>query len=238
MTAPGFAPISHPSVRHRLAVALRFVDAFTGTLITLPLDVRVETIAPAYVGMPRLPWRAQRAVDGSYRLLATNGTQPPVGPIDVVVSAPGEEYLDLEPAPIVLPRPIAGTFPVRSDFLVTRRLWPTRRLALPVGETAIVGTIRTAGGAAAAGYRVTLGEAPIPAAAPYGYTDADGDFLVRLPNVRTLSPPPGSVIRAVAPLSIEIRSPPAFAALVAPTAPAFPSPAPIGRSSTLFITIP
>lgn len=238
MTAPGFAPISHPSVRHRLAAALRFVDAFTGAPITLPLDVRVEAIAPAYVGMPRLPWRAQRAVDGSYRLFATNATQPPVGPIDVVVGAPGGEYLDLEPAPIVLPRPIAGPFPVRSDFLVTRRLWPTRRLTIPIGETAVIGSVRTAAGAAAAGYRVTLGEAPIPAAAPYAYTDAAGDFLMRLPNVRTLSPPPGSVIRAAAPLSVEIRSPPAFAALIAPTSPAFPLPVAIGRPSTLFITIP
>ena len=237
MTAPGFAPISRPWVRHRLAVALRCVDAFTGALVTVPLDVRVETLA-SYPDMPRLPWRAQRATDGTYRLLTTNETQPPAAAVDVVVTAPDGEYLDLEPAPIVLPRPIAGPFPVRGDFIVTRRLWPTRRLPLPKGETAVIGTIRTAAGAPAAGHRVTLGEAPIPPGAPYGYSDASGDFLVRLPNVRTLSPPPASVIRATASLSIELRAPPAFAALVAPTAPAFPLPVPIGQPSTLFITIP
>lgn len=238
MTAPGFAPISHPWVRHRLAVAFRFVDAFTGAPITLPLDVRVETIAPPYPEMPRLPWTARRAADGTYRLFASNATLPPVGAVDVVVSAPGGEYADREPAAVVLPRPIAGLFPARSDFIVTRRLWPTRQLALPVGETAVIGNVRTAAGAPAAGYRVTLGEPPIPAGAPYGYTDAGGDFLLRLPNVRTLSPPPASAIRAAASIGIELRAPPAFAALVAPASPVFPLPVTIGQPSTLFITIP
>jgi hypothetical protein len=216
---------------------MRFIDAFTGALITLPLEVRVEAL-PAVVGMPRLPWRAYHAGDGTYRFQTTGWTIPPVGATVILVTAPGGEYLDLEPAPVVLPRPIAGPFPTRGDMIVTHRLWPTRRLTLPIGETAVVGTLRTVAGAAAAGYRVTLGEAPIGAATPYGYTDATGDFLVRMPNVRTMSLPPASAIRTDAPLSIEIRSPPAFAALIAPAAPAFPLPVTIGRSSTLFITIP
>lgn len=241
MTLPfdprAFAPLSYPTVRHRLAMAMRFVDVFTGATILLPLDVRIEVLA-AYAGMPRLPWRAVRAADGTYRFLTSVNTVPPVAAVSVVVTAPGGEYLDLEPAPVALPRPIAGTFPARSDFIVTRALWPTRVLALPVGETAVTGRVRTAANAPASRYRVTLGEAPIPAGAPYGYTDADGGFVVRLPNVRTLSPPPALAIRATAPLSVELRAPPAFAALVAPTSPAFPVPIPIGQTTTLFITIP
>jgi hypothetical protein len=237
MTWPSaLASISHPVVRHRLAVALRFVDAFTGAAIAVPLSVRAEVL-PVVPGMPRIPWHAVRAGDGTYRLLTTGTTVQPVGAIDVIVTALDDEYLDAEPAPVMLPRPLAGPLPTRADFIVTRTLWPTRRLALPAGETSVVGNVRTAAGVAAVGYRVTLGELPI-AAAPYAYTDAAGDFLVPLPSVRTLSPPPGSAMRTSAPLGIEIRSPPAFAALVVPATPVFPWPAPIGRSSTLFVTIP
>ena len=239
MTGPGsFAPISHPAVRHRLAAAIRFVDAFTGSPVTVPLQVEVTMLA-AFPGMPRLPWRAVPAEDGTHRLITTGNAVPPAAAVALTVVAPGGEYADREPATILLPRPIAGPFPTRADMLVTHVLWPTRRLSLAPGEMAVVGTVRTAAGTPAANHRVRFADGALGPGTPYAYTDDGGDFLFRLPFVRALvGSPLGGTIRVAAPIDSEVRSPPAYATAIAPSSPTFPVSMPVGRPTMLLITIP
>jgi len=227
-----------PRVIHRLAVALRFEDAFTRNPVDMALDVRAEVL-PTVIGMPRLPWRARRAADFTYRFSVSQNTVMPVGAIAVTVTAPGEQYENYEPISIVLPRPLAGPLPTRQDYLVRLPLWPTRRLGLSPGETAISGQILNAAGLAMPGYRVQIAEAPGPVApaTQHTYTDARGGFLVRLPGLRMIvGAPPVAASRLTVQLAIAIQDP--LAAVVAPVTPVFPVTVPLGRITTLLITVP
>jgi len=207
-------------VRHRLAAAVRFVDVFSGQAVRVPLDVRAETL-PVVAGMPRLPWKAVPSRnDATYRFLIGAGTVMPVGPVPVTVSAPpeeAEEYVDFENLSVVLPRPLLAhpPTPARSDFLVEKPLWPTRLLKVSTGETAIVASFKSAGVTPIARLRVKIwsGLGP-PPAAPYGYTDDQGELLFRLPDLKTVV---GGVITTIASLNLEVRVPPAYAVAVVPT---------------------
>ena len=234
------------SVRHRLAAAFRFTDAFTGKPVTSPLDVLVETL-PIVPGMPNLPWEAVAApTDGSYRFFVTNETVMPVGAINVTVSSLRGDYFDFEGGAIVLPLPFTAhpPTPARSDFLVTRTLWPTRSLKIPPGETAVVARVRSAGATPVDRLRVKIwsGLGP-PPATPYTYTDGSGELVFRLPALKTVV---GGVITPTATMSLEIRVPPAYVTTVAPTqivtdaGTVLPIPftLDLGRITNLLISIP
>lgn len=238
MTADARTDRSH--VVHRLSAAIRFVDAFTAKAVTQPLDVRAEVL-PVVLGMPNPPWLAVRGPsDDTYRFFVTDNTVAPVGPIPVSVSAPGEEYASfelLEPFTVTLPRPVVAHPPTpdRSDFLVERTLWPTRLLKVPPGETAIVGRVTNASGPVPA-LKVRMGKAPGPLpATPYTYTSDSGEFVVRLPSLKTVN---GGVPTTTASILIELLVPPAYAVTVAPTAPVFPISVRLGQVTTLQITVP
>ena len=227
-----------PQVRHRLAAALRFDDAFTSLPIGVPLDVGAETL-PVVQNMPLLPWRAVRAADGTYRLLVSQNTAMPAGAVGLTVTAPGGEYEDYETFTLTLPLPLAGPYPTRADYLVRRRLFPTRRLRLQPGETGVLGLVVDGSAAPVAGLRMRIAEAPAPIApgVPYTYTAADGSFLVRLPGLRAMTgSPPVATPRTTASVVLEVVRPPATP--VVPTAPAFPLALALGRTTTLLITVP
>lgn len=225
------------SVSHALAAVWRFEDAFSGRVVDVPLDVRVDTIAPAYPHMPLLPWRAVRGDDATYRFGVSGGTVPPVGPLAVTIQIPGAEYAAFESLSMVLPRTVS-TPPTRADFLIVSDLWPTRVFRIPDGETAVVGTIRSVGAlASVAGLRVTMWSAAnaAPPSTPYTYTDANGDFVARLlgPDFRTLV---GGVAKTTVDVSIQILTPPTYTTVVAPITP-FPQTIQLGQVTSLPIPV-
>jgi hypothetical protein len=166
-------------VRHQLAVALRFRDHFTGAVINSPLQIQVDTL-PYVVGAPQTPWRALPVTtDGTYRFVLNQREARPTGNVTVSVTSPTEEYVT--DGPLSIPLPPVGTPAVRSSWLFEQDLWPTRRVRVPPGETAIVG--RFSNGATVAGFQVFLfkeGTAPLKYARP----DAQGEFLFRLPELK------------------------------------------------------
>lgn len=242
------------SVRHRLAAAFRFVDIFTGKPVDMPLDVRVETFPLPFVkGSPNLPWRAVPGPnDDTYRFFVTNNAVMPASPspIPVTVSMPAnvakEAYVSFESVEVTLPLPLAAhpPTPARSDFLIEKTLWPTRAVKVPAGETAVVATVKSAGATPIGRLRVKLwaGLGP-PPVSPYAYTDASGEFLFRLAELKTVV---GGVISTTAMVNIEIRVPPTYATAVVPTqirtdaGAVLPLPFPlrIGQVTTLEISIP
>jgi hypothetical protein len=234
------------SVRHRLGSAVQFVDVFTSKPVDCPLDVRADTL-PIVPGMPRVPWRAVRGRnDDTYRFFVTNAVVMPVGPIAVSVSAPGNEYADLEPFSVTLPRPLVAhpPTPARSDYAVQHRLWPTRRLKLPPGETAIVGRLVSGGITPVARLKVTIWPNGVPMpASPYSYSNDEGEFVHRLPDLKIVN---GGVISPMASLQIDLRLPPTYVPAVAPTliktevgtVLAVPFPIRLGQVTNLAITLP
>jgi hypothetical protein len=232
-----------PSIRHQLGVVLRFVDVFTGRPIDTPLDVRSialpSPLPPPPARPPNLPWRAlRRADDASYRFVVSDGEALPTGPLDVLVDDPGGAYVNFEPLTIQLPRPLVAHPPTpdRSDFLVDRKLWPTRHAALGAAETAVVGRIVSTGALTqVAALRIRLGVGPLPAD-PYTYTNDAGEFLFRLPGLK--GKVVGSVVTSTAPLDVEILEPPAFTTVVATTSPSFPVVVTLGRVTVLEIHVP
>jgi hypothetical protein len=160
--------------QRRLVLAVAFRDIFfpdpAAALIAVPLAVEVLGI---------VAWRGD---DATYRISVPSGTAVPAPPWAVTVSAPGGEYVQLDP--ITVPgAPVPSTPPVRSDYLRTFPLLPTRLLRLPPGETAVQGVIRKLG-VAQAGLGVTLHPGSVPSAGtPQARTDAAGQFVYRLPDV-------------------------------------------------------
>ncbi len=232
-----------PAIQHRLARALRFVDVFSGRQVDVPLDVRAETL-PVVPGMPRLPWRAA-AKDGVYRFFVSNHVVDPVGAIRVTVTAPGGEYVNHEPFDINLPATLAGPFPLPSDYLVERPLWPTRKVVIPTGETALLVSVRSAGATNVAGLRVharRTAPAPPPPAIPdppYGYTDAEGACVVRLVRPEFKRVFSGGTLLSAVSLQLELRAPPAFAVPIAITSPPMPIPnVRLGETTVLFLDVP
>ena len=242
------------SVRHRLAAAFRFVDIFTGKPVGVPLDVRVETFPLPFVkGRPNLPWRAVPGRnDATYRFFVSNDTVMPASPSPIAVTvsaptnAPKEEYVSFEKVEVTLPLPLTAhpPTPARSDFLIEKTLWPTRAVKVSTGETAVVAVVKSAGATPIERLRVRLwtGLGP-PPVSPYAYTNAAGEVLFRLPDLKTVV---GGVISTTSMLNLEIRVPPAYAATVVPTqirtdaGAVLPLPLPlrVGQVTTLEILIP
>jgi hypothetical protein len=216
-----------PRVVHRLAVALRFVDAFTGTSVRAPLAVSISALGWSALGVES---------DSTYRFLVTNAAAVPAGTFDVAVTAPGGEYVNWESIQVQLPRPSPPHPPPfnGNDFLVSLPLWPTPLVRTPPGETAVVGRVVSTSAAAVAGLRVIIFLEPGPApAAPYTRTDPAGAFLFRLPLLRgSVS---GSTVVSTASVGVALRD-----TLDNPLAvvPAGPIDLPLGRTSMLTFTIP
>lgn len=234
-------------VQYRLAANVRFLDAFTGAPVEVPLEVRVETL-PIVKWMPIVPWKAVPGPnDATYRFLVADRTVMPVGAIPVTVTAPHAEYVDFEGFSVILPRPLVAhpPTPARSDFVIEKTLWPTRAIKVPAGETAIVATLKSAGANPVDGLRIKvwLGLGP-PPAVPYTYTNTSGEALFRLPDLKMVV---GGVISPTATVNLELRLPPApYVAAVVPTqirdegggVLASPFAIRIGQITTLQISIP
>jgi hypothetical protein len=242
MTDAAGTLVLRPSIRHQLGVVLRFVDVFTARPIDAPLDVRAlafPSLPPPPARPPNLPWRAVRSADtATYRFLASDGETLPTGPIDVLVDDPAGAYVNFEPLTVQLPRPFVAHPPTpdRSDFLVDRALWPTRRATLGAGETAVVGRVISAGALTPiAALRIRLGVAPL-APDPYTYTSETGEFVFRLPALK--GKVVGTVVTSTASLSIEILEPPAYTTSVGPTSPAFPFVVTLGQVTVMEIRVP
>ena len=179
------APYSALLLQRTLAAAYQFHDIFFE-----PLDDRSPPVLSLLdVSIPSLGWSAFRAEgDATYRFSALTVAAPaPSGTnLAVQVMAPRGDYVNLEPILLTLPRALSSP-PKRSDFLITKPLWPTTALRPPDGETAVRGQIRSGTSATVSDIKVEMwtGVAPAPSAgAPYTRSNADGDFLFRFPLVR------------------------------------------------------
>lgn len=233
----------HPRIEHRLVAAVRFLDAFTGKTVGVPLDVRINRL-PTVDGPFRLPWVAGRALDGeTHRFLLTNRETEPRGSVDLVVTAPGGEYADFEPRPLALPLPRTGSGTVTDfdAFRVERALWPTRLFRLPPGETAIVGDVRASSTRAPlAGYRIVLtavGTTVRPGTHSQWrtYTDAQGEFVVRAPGV--VERPAHSVQVTTLRATFEVRAPPDYVRVVPPRTPTGEVSFQVGKVNVFRITV-
>jgi hypothetical protein len=175
-------------VRHRLSLAIRFVDHFSGRPVDAELPVR---LAGSFQRPARTSGGAgYRQDDGSYRFLSAAP-----GPATVLWRAPfarshaGWTRWDSDPV-IALPRADAMA-------LVDVALWPTPDAVVPAGATGLRGKIEgpDAGG-------LTIRVAPL--ADPFDRftrTDASGAFLF-LPQGRLSATPTGTV-----PMKIDVLAP-------------------------------
>ena len=187
----------HPTITHRLGAVVQFIDHFTGLPIRTPLRASI----------PDQRWDAIRSEsDLTYRFIRTH-REIPTGSFDVVVECPSGEYERIEQVTITLPIVVGHPPPiVRDDYLSRFPLWPTRRLRPEVGETVVTGRVlHTAPPLApAVGMRVRLSTPVIPpAGTAYAYTNAQGEFVYRLPGLRmSIS---GGIPVTTATLNVEIR---------------------------------
>lgn len=182
-----------PHLHWRLLWALRFRDGCTGRVIDAPLVVTV----------PELRLRAARGVsDPTWRLLVDIARMPAAGPdVAVTVIDPAGAYVlaDALAVPRVHPLIVHPPPVLRDDFVRDVTLWPTRGFPLPSGETAVVGRLLSAAGAPLSGYRVAMAHAAtVPPGTPAAPTNANGEFVLRLPGVRRLTPPETTADLAVA----------------------------------------
>jgi hypothetical protein len=193
---------------HRVAVALRFVDVFTGeALAPEPFDARIESF-PYTPGIVRTPWIA-RAARGVVKFVVAARETAPVGAMSIIVEDRSRRYAAYEPVAVTLPRPLIEHPPVpaASDFLVDVSLWPTVAFRSPASQTTVIGCVRSAGASSVSGCRVfavRVGDPP----SSYAYTDTAGSFLFRFPGLAFAS--------ALSTQSVElsVRAPPLFAASV------------------------
>lgn len=165
-------------VRQRLAAAVSFVDAFADATAA-PTLLR----NPMRVSIPELRWRSVVAgADGIYRFAYPGGTVV-AGTFDVEIEIPDGRYVDFESLSLTLPRPVSSP-PLRTDFWVIRRLWPTRLLPPIGGETQLEGRITSPTDQRVEGLRVVVHPSSSPPpSAPYTYTNAAGEFLFRFPEL-------------------------------------------------------
>lgn len=214
-----------PRVVHRLAAALQFVDAFTREPIRVPLVVSI----------PSPPWTARRMPqDATYRFLTTNA-EVPAGLFGVEVVAPGGEYVAHEPITVRLPRPLVDHPPPAraEDYRIEAPLWPTLLVRPPAGETAIRGRITRPPGADAGGLRVVLYAAgQLVPSSPYARTDARGEFLFRLPLLKTSLA--GGVVASTRSLDVQVRDASDSVLAVDPVG---PHAVPLGRTSVLELAV-
>jgi hypothetical protein len=211
---------------HRLGVAVRLFDIFTRETVRVPLIVT----------LPVLRWTAiHAATDDTYRFVVTNRDIPGGPPFDIEVEAPNGEYEAREPMQVTLPIVVGHPPPVvRPDYLLEFPLWPTRLRRTPPGETAVVGRILSGGGTNVDGLRVFLFEPPGPVpVSPYAYTNVNGEFLFRLPQLHAHMA--GTVPVVTTTLNIEIRD-----QVNAPVSPVNPGSVAVdlGRSSLFEFTVP
>jgi hypothetical protein len=223
-----------PVLTHYLGVVVRFVDPFTNR----PVPVQFS------VSIPALRWSALWwGSDSTYRFSKSNvpviGGVPqlPAGTFDLKVVLPGREndppdpptalprgpYAAFEPRQVTLPPAAPHPPPVLvSDYLVELTLWPTVAFTVPAGETAVVGQIVSSSAQSVVGLKVLVfqGATP-PAGTPYTRTDAAGQFLYRLPDLKR------KVGALTASLGIQVFS--VANAQLAVTPSTFPSPVPIGQ---------
>lgn len=218
-----------PTVSHRLGVAIRFVDRFTGVVVSEPQRVRLD-------GHPDW-WPVHVRADGTYRFLISPNRPPPPGPVPVLVDsmAATPTYANLRDLAVDVPPPGAPPVPVtRAHYLTEHPLYPTRALRPPPGETA-VRVVVARGGTPLPGHQVRVGLGAAPAVGtPEAITDADGEALIRLPAV-TFSAVPGAIVDTVD-LHPAIRDPADNPLPVA--APAIPVVAEIGHVLHLAIDVP
>ena len=191
-------------LQRSLAAVYRFHDVFFE-----PADGRTPLIErPLNVTIPALRWSAFRSpTDLTYRFswliltqpIPSNRPSPPQpASFAVEVTDPSGDYVNFEdPANMALSLPLPVSAPPRaSDFLITKPLWPTAAFRPPSGETAVRGTLSspTAQSVADLKVEIWLGAAPAPpAGTPFTRTNANGDFLYRLP---LLKGSPGNTLMA------------------------------------------
>ena len=244
MTAPVSPLWVRPRWTHRLAVAFRFVDAFSGARVGVPFDVWTPLPNGVFAPLraepldepppPPVPWRAIRDPrDDSYRFLLTNAALP-AGNYVVTVTAPDGSWVSHEAVQFALPLVPPPPPLTRASFVLTRPLWPTRRAPIPPGETTIVGRVVRAGNVPVANARVTLfaGAGPPPPNAPYARTDAEGGFVFRLPQLTLGTGQPTTVQR-----TIEVRDAPPGNAVLATVNPPGPLVVRIGAIAQEIITV-
>ncbi len=225
-----------PTVTHRLALAFRFVDAFSGGEVSVPLDVSAPSL-PFVPGvlMPPVPWESV-AFRNVYRFATTNNETAPVGAIDFQVLDPTGIYASFEKITVALPLPVS-TPPVPSDFLVENTLWPTRMYRPHAPETETVLVVKSGGATNIAGLQVRVWKhtGGPPPATPYTYTDASGEALFRLLGsdfTRTLTGGPTVAV------DLELRLPPLFTTTVAILSPPLPITIDLGTTTTLILDVP
>lgn len=226
MSTSALALFVDVEIIHRLGVAVRLFDIFTGETVRVPLIVTI----------PVLRWTAiHAATDDTYRFVVTNRDIPGGPPFAIEVEAPGKEYEAREALPVTLPIVVGHPPPVvRPDYLLEFPLWPTRRRRVLPGETAVTGRIVSGGATNVDGLRVFLFEPPGPApVTPYAYANVHGEFLFRLPQLHARMS--GAVPVVTATLNIEIRD-----QVNVPVAPLNPGAVVVdlGRSSLFEFTVP
>lgn len=174
---------------HRLLGVVRFVDVFTGEPVRVPLRVTVPALEQ------RLLFCAS---DETYRFVVADDRAVAPDSYRIEVVADSGEYRQFEPLEIALPKPVVVHPPpvVPSDYLHTAILWPTRRVTLPVDETAVVAIVSGAGGEPVSGLRVAIHEPGPPPPLPYTFTDERGELLFRLPG-RSSRDEDGNAIAAI-----------------------------------------
>ncbi len=118
--------------------------------------------------------------------------------------------------------------------MIQSPLWPTRRATLPPGDTAVIGHFVSQGGVTPVdGLRVVLFIPPGPAPVrPYTRTDAAGDFVFRMPQLRRVAGNPAVIlhdfeVRDAANAIVPVLQPPAASIAVE-----------IGRVVAVGFTIP
>ena len=96
MSSSGLSLFVGVDIIHRLSVAVRLFDIFTGETVRSPLKVTI----------PDLRLEAFRAAsDSTYRFVITNGDVPTGGPFDIQVEIPSGEYEARDPARPAPPSP-------------------------------------------------------------------------------------------------------------------------------------
>ena len=195
--------------RRDLAVAVRFVDGFTGRPIRTQFSVSIPKftgIDPRNLASMSAKWVALWSDgDATYRFSLPNlslvggAAQLPTGTLDLLVTTtdgvnlyadppiapPRSPYAALMPLRVTIPPTAAHSPPVlASDYLVELPLWPTAAFRVPEGETAVSGWVVSAGRKNVVGLKLKLFEPNTgPSGEPWASTDGAGQFLYRLPNL-------------------------------------------------------
>ena len=173
-----------PLLQRTLSAVYRFYDAFF-----FPIDDTTPPIAsPLDVSIPALNWSARRADDDlTYRFSALTFTRPAPSGVNLAVQvvASAGDYVNFESILLTLPLPVSIP-PQAADFLIPRPLWPAIGFRPRAGETAVRGHITSPTAQPVAGLKVEMwpSPGPTPPGTPYTLSNANGDFLFRLPLLK------------------------------------------------------